>query len=156
MSDATSALLAYGVSGLCRYPVEIKPEDGDDGSDSYCHNKCFSHKAERVKTRERTEYFVGRGRRSKSSNRRNTLRLNDATVVLPSHPRWCSPTIAGGNAGPFIPISLGGRTERPKPPANATKQFTIRSSRRCMSTLRRVKESQITSVSEKSLPSSKP
>lgn len=52
---------AFLASGLGKHPVEIKPEDGDDGTDSFCHNKCFSHKAERVKAPflAGNQYFSG-------------------------------------------------------------------------------------------------
>lgn len=48
--EANTAFMAYRASGLCKMPVEILPEDGDDGSDEFCHNKCFSHNAKRIKT----------------------------------------------------------------------------------------------------------
>lgn len=48
--EANTAIMAYKASGLCKTPVAIKPEDGDDGSDEFCHNKCYSHNARRIKT----------------------------------------------------------------------------------------------------------
>lgn len=48
--EANTAIMAYNASGLCKMPLEILPDDGDDGSNEFCHNKCFSHNAKRIKT----------------------------------------------------------------------------------------------------------